>query len=58
MIGLNDENSFHQTWFMYDGDDNPGEGAVVVVFYCYLNTQIPRFSYSMSLTEGSKGIIN
>lgn len=48
------EESFPHAWFIYDGESNPGQGAAIVVFYCYLKTDEPMFNFSIQPTSGSK----
>jgi len=51
------KNAFCQAWFFHDFEGSP-HGAAIVIFYAYLDTQEPRFNYSIQLTQGSQGIIN
>ena len=48
------DDQFFDAHFIYDGPQNPGHGAAIVIYYCNVDTKNPLFNYSVQLTHGSK----
>lgn len=43
-----------QPSFFYDDESGSGEGVVVMIMYCYLDTKNPMFTYSINPTVNTK----